>query len=65
MKNEAWRFRIEKLTLAPGDTLVAQLDETTSRAQMQVIREYLETCAPTGVAVLMIGTKVKLSVLGK
>lgn len=65
-ENEAaWRLRIEKLTLAPGDTLVAQFDERTTLAAAQTLRDYLETCTPVGVAVMLIGPNVRLSVLAK
>ena len=58
-----WRLRIARLDLKPGDTLVAQTATTPSTAGLANLREYLETCTPQGVRVLIIDHTVTLSVM--
>jgi len=58
-------FEIAKLALAPGDVLVARALAPLSPAAAERIREYLESCRPEGVRVLILDSAVELSVLAK
>ena len=58
-----WRLRIARLELKPGDKLVAQTVSTPSSAAQANLREYLETCTPAGVRVLILDQTVTLGVI--
>lgn len=63
-QDEHWRMRIARLELREGDTLVASVDGTPSAGYVHTLRENLEMIAPTGVAVLIVSSDVKFSVVG-
>ena len=62
---EDWRLRIAKLELGVGDTLVCQAEMPLSMAQASILRDHLETCAPSGVRVLILDPGVTLTKLEK
>ena len=58
-------YRVGKLSLAPGDVLVAKVDTVLSLAQHDYIRQNLSASLPEGVTALVLDSRMDLSVLTK
>ena len=58
-------YRVGKLSLAPGDVLVAKVDTVLSLAQHDYIRQNLSASLPEGVKALVLDSRMDLSILTK
>lgn len=59
-KTELPEYRIAKLHLEPGDTLVAKIDREMTPETSERIHDYIRRCVSSQVKVLVIGPGVEL-----